>query len=89
MNWTRGLIRLWLLGSIAWAYLVGVDEWDRASWLCRQTIAIDGGAQCGSLQFGAVLAAAVFAVATSLAVFIIGAGVVWVMRGFLREEAQP
>lgn len=37
MNWTRGLIRLWLLASLAFTVVTGAMEWRRAAEDCSST----------------------------------------------------
>jgi hypothetical protein len=138
MNWKRGLIRLWLLVSIAWSGFAVSEGWRDAAEDCanaqyyasklhpecseyrrlldgeeackqhrqaltsltpgaqaaviaaQKTIADDGcrmGAMAWAAAEDAAPQVALFIVA-SIAIFIIGAALLWVVRGFRREEAK-
>jgi hypothetical protein len=88
MNWICGLIRLWLLASIALTCLMINDMWNS----CRYPITWehDGLAAgfCDIPHLGHVLNGVAAALIVSFAIFIIGAGVVWVVRGFQRKVPQ-
>jgi hypothetical protein len=92
MNWILGLKRLWLLASIAFTAYVGLNDWkycslQRGGFYVRERS--DGwvGPFCDSL-FLDVLNTALPAVTLSLIVFILGAGIIWVVRGFRQKEPQ-
>ena len=87
MNWTRGLWRLWLVASIAYAALAGFFAW-RAMWDARlarnpfadlipnNPITWDEGGQI-----------ALIVCLPPLLVLVLGYGAAWVVRGFRGERA--
>jgi hypothetical protein len=94
LNWTRGMIRLWLLVSIA---ITGTLFWqgqEDAAEGCKWTRAAeiawgrDGWRPgvCDDVYLGHAALSALQSGAVSLAILIVGASVVWGVRGFRRTE---
>jgi len=102
MNWTRGLIRLWLLASIAVTAYIGWSHWEVADARCyyggrsaeilyrgkTDLIVADAARRCRISYDEEISEGATEAFGASFALLIIGAALAWVVRGFRRKEAQ-
>ena len=82
MNWTRGLTRLGGLGGLAWGAYVHFLIWDITANKCNWM------ADCSSLWLKHSLFVAANMVAGAIALYIIGAALVWALRGFRQGEPQ-
>ncbi len=72
MNWSRGLIRLWLIAAICWVALASVFMWD----------------SIGSTDWGRIGATISTILGPPIAVLLLGLGVVWVIDGFRADDEQ-
>jgi hypothetical protein len=101
MNWKRGLIRLWLLASIAMTAYIGWDHRESAEERCywgnfryignEQHYAPENEEARRKCQLSheEEFSEGVWqSLEASSALFIIGAVLVWGVRGFQRKEAQ-
>jgi hypothetical protein len=101
MNWKRGLIRLWLLASIAMTGTIGWVQWDVAEERCyygnfryigneRHFLPNDPTARqkCENAYEEEFSEGGWQSLGASAALFIVGAVLVWGVRGFQRKEAQ-
>lgn len=101
MNWTRGLIRLWLLASIAVTCAIGWDHREQIEYRCyygyraaenlypgrTDLIAQDGADRCRVSSREEISDGATEAFGASFALFLVGAALVWGVRGFRRTSA--
>ena len=81
MNWIRGLTRLWVFASLTFTVVVGFGMWRHAVNACHYENSWATKYNCDNLGRLFLYIAGV-SVPVSFAVFIVGAGLIWVMRGF-------
>jgi hypothetical protein len=81
MNWTRGLFRFWVLGSVLWVLFVGstIDWTDWTTTLGCSSAASGPWCDYRSLRRLDVL---ITALGYPLAAFASGAALLWAIRGF-------
>ena len=93
MNWSRGLWRAWVLFSALWIVGVGLHYWwwlQTTTWHFSQPDIT----RVPKAEFDAIVGQVRWiqqqhvgaAIAAPLAVLVIGAGVLWVVRGFRPED---
>jgi hypothetical protein len=88
MNWICGLKRLWVLASLAITWLMVCDMWDSCQYpMTWERNGLAAGF-CEIPHLGHILNAAAVSLTVSVALFIIGAGIIWVLRGFRQKEPQ-
>jgi hypothetical protein len=101
MNWTRGLIRLWLLASLAMTGFIGWDHWESAEERCYygsfayekdnrvyRPYSERAKYSCKHSYEEEFSEGAWQSLGASAALFIVGAVLVWGVSGFQRKEAQ-
>ena len=85
INWTKGLFRTWIVGSLAWIGLVGYTAYVDCGWYKP-----GGGQVCFTDLIPIGLDSRLLWLALPpLAIFIIGLGVLWCHRGFRSSIGPP
>src|SRR3954467_15823417 len=92
MNWILGLKRLWAVASIALIVRIFNNGPRRVEDLCRDYDDWWSGRSlpdCGPAIWQTIFEGAVLAVALPIAMYLAGAALVWVVRGFRQKAHQP
>jgi hypothetical protein len=86
MNWILGLKRLWLLASLIVAAYIFNKTMTRPGFCLDDP---DSPIYCGRNIAGErIFEAATMSVAVSVSMYLVGAGIIWVVRGFRQKDPQ-
>ena len=88
MNWILGLKRLWVLASIAATAVICNEGRGLAEHRCRDYWPHSPLPDCGSAVWRTIFEGAALSIAVSVAMYIVGAGIIWVVRGFRQKVPQ-
>jgi hypothetical protein len=86
MNWILGMKRLWVLASILFITWVCGKTWDMTGRCSNYPDSLRE--SCETYVPRVIFEGAALSVAVPVAMYIVGAAVIWVVRGFLQKAPQ-